>query len=316
MLPSLYSIPPALHPPPLPARPLRQVYPWNASEEDRFTIAIGFRCADGIVLAADSRYSEGIAKLDGQKIFPIPSNGKYAVTVAGAGGVVSIKGAVREIRKTLRNQIGPNAASIQEIQGAVEDALFRYYPKYVDAAPKERRDDLGFETLFGIWVAGGGARLFQTHRTGSVEVDHHACIGTGAWLTHCFTDLLFPAGPPPPLQIAGPFAAFLVGKAKKYVLFCGGNTTVRELLDDGTDEMMWRQEVKASEDYFESFFGRVAPLHAFLGDLNAPEAVSMEPYAKSLKDGLIEFMANQKRYRDKRDAMRRRVALRRGATPR
>jgi hypothetical protein len=275
------------------------------------TIAIGFRCIDGIVLAADSRYSVGIAKLDGQKIFPIESNGKYALTIAGAGGAVSIKGAVREIRKVLGKEIGPKTASVQDVQTAVENALCRYYPRYVDAAPREKRDDLGFEMLVGIWVAGTGTRLFQTFRTGCVEVDRHACIGIGSYLTQCFTDLLFPPGPPPPLQLAGPLAAFLVGKAKKYVLYCGGHTSVRELLDDGTDDMMWKQEVEDAEEYFESFFSVVGSVHTSLGSLNAPEAVDMEPYAKMLKERLIESMAVQKKYRDKREEMRRRAALRR-----
>src|SRR5438445_13742032 len=109
------------------------------------TIAVGFKCVDGVVVGADSLYTEGIAKLYGQKIFSIPSNGHYALTIAGAGGVPSIKGVVREITKRLRDKIGPNSSNVSRIRSVVESSLGAYYPKHIDSAPKDKQDDLGIQ---------------------------------------------------------------------------------------------------------------------------------------------------------------------------
>jgi hypothetical protein len=48
------------------------------------TIAAGYVCLDGIVLAADTEYTSGASKYEGEKLFGI-SKGDWAVIIAGAG---------------------------------------------------------------------------------------------------------------------------------------------------------------------------------------------------------------------------------------
>ena len=80
------------------------------------TIALGFKCEDGIALASDSQYSAGLSKTRGQKIFVIPSNGHYALTVAGAGSVANMKRAVELLEGGIRD-IGDRAATTEELRG-------------------------------------------------------------------------------------------------------------------------------------------------------------------------------------------------------
>jgi len=225
------------------------------------TIAVGFKCVDGVVLAADSLYTEGTAKLYGQKIFPIDSNGHYALTIAGAGGVPSMKGIVREIKKRL-DRIGPKPADVSRIQSVIESALCAYYPKHIDSAPTDTQGDLGVQLLVGIWTSGDGARLFETCRTSAFEIDDHRCIGLGSHLAQYLNDVFFPPGSPPSVRLAESLAAYIVKQSKRYMQYCGGRTFVRALLDDGTDERVRSEEIRDSEEYFEDFFKSLGRMRA------------------------------------------------------
>ena len=70
------------------------------------TIALGFRCQNGVVIASDSHYTQDISKTRGQKIFIIPTNGYYALTIGGAGGSNQIKWTVTEIQRSLADEVG------------------------------------------------------------------------------------------------------------------------------------------------------------------------------------------------------------------
>lgn len=268
------------------------------------TIAVGFRCVDGIVLAADSQYTEGITKLDGPKIFPIPSNGHYGLTIAGAGGVHSIKGIARKLEQTLKENIGANPASVSELQEAIEDALSEYYPKHIDSAPKGKRDDRDVQLLIAIWTAKGATRLFETSRTSATEASYHRCIGTGSHLVEYLKDLFFPPGEHPTVEIAKPLAAYIVAMAKKYVHYCGGWTEVRALLDDGTDDLGWKHEVRASEKYFNGFFRNLARLLGAAGGVPLSVKVDIAPYTHIMNERLREFREERLKFRDAHAALR------------
>jgi hypothetical protein len=270
------------------------------------TIATGFKCVDGIVLAADGLYTEGIAKLYGQKIFSIPSNGHYALLIAGAGGVPSLKGIVREIAKRLDARIGQRATDFSHLRSIVEGALGSYYPKHIDSAPQDARDDLGVQLLIAMWVSGSGTRLFESCRTAAFEVEDYRCVGIGSHLAGYLNDIFFPPGERPSVRIAEPIAAYIVGRSKHYVQFCGGRTFVRALLDDGTDERVWNEEIRNSEDYIEGFFASVGRLRGLLGHALQPHDVDLAPFTRDLKDSIIEFQARQQSYRDKHMAIGRR----------
>ncbi len=66
------------------------------------TIAAGFCCPDGIVLAADTQYTLGyMTRIQGPKIFRLKERENVRVAVAGAGDVAYMQMAVEEIDRKL-----------------------------------------------------------------------------------------------------------------------------------------------------------------------------------------------------------------------
>jgi hypothetical protein len=270
----------------------------SVAKEKQMTIAVGFRCVDGVVLAADSQYTEGIAKLYGQKIFPIQSNGYYALTIAGSGGVPSLKGIVDHIKNSLKMQIGANRVTIKDLASVIEDVLRAYYPKYIDSVPKAKRADCVVQLLAAIWVAGRGTRLFETYRTFVTEVSEHRSLGVGSWLVEYLRDMFFPPGHRPTVEVAKPLAAYMVWAAKEYIEACGGRTFVRALLNDGTDRRVWSEEIRDAEGYFQSFFRDLVGIRRFLDSSFDPANIDMISFSNILKDQLVEFRQKQKKYLD------------------
>jgi 20S proteasome alpha/beta subunit len=268
------------------------------------TIAVGFRCVDGVVLAADSQYTEGLAKLYGQKIFPIPSNSYYALTIAGSGAVPSLKGIVGQIEEKLQQQIGAKSTSFSALKSIVEEVLRTYYPKHIDSAPKAKRDDLEVQLLVAAWVAGHGTRLFETYRTFVTEVAQHRSIGAGSLLVEFLRKTLLPPSGRPSVEVAKPLAAYMVWAAREFVQFCGGRTFVRALLNNGTDRRVWSEEIREAEEYFQDFFNNLAYLRRLLDTAVAPGDVDIGPYSELLKDKLVEFKQKQKTYIDRQDQNR------------
>jgi 20S proteasome alpha/beta subunit len=62
------------------------------------TIALGFRCVDGLVLGADSQFEEGEDKYDGDKLFSIPAPDNSGVLITGAGDFDAIRHCVRFLK--------------------------------------------------------------------------------------------------------------------------------------------------------------------------------------------------------------------------
>jgi hypothetical protein len=268
------------------------------------TIAIGFKCINGVVLAADSQYSDGTAKVNGPKTFHIPSNGHYCLSVAGSGGVLSLKGIVREIGDRLEKDIGANPASPSDLRASVEDSLRAYYPKHIDSAPKKIRDALEIQLLVAIWEPKRGARLFETCRTNIVEVDGHRCVGVGLYLVEYLKDLFFVPGIRPSVEVAKPLAAYMVAMARRHVEHCGGATQVRALLDDGTDDTVWRHEAQAYEKYYRDFFKSLAHVFGYLGAMPLAVNIDIEPNLRVLAESLRNLKKQQQVFRDAHTALR------------
>ena len=268
------------------------------------TIAVGFRCVDGVVLAADSLYTDGPAKLYGPKIFPIPSNGLYAMTVAGAGGVPSLKAIVQDIRGRLKRYTGP--PDFAGLQRLIEAALCAYYPKHIDSAPRDKQDDLSVSLLIAIWTVSEGARLFESCRTTVFEVTEHRCIGVGSYLAAYLDDVFCPNSVWPNVVLGEALASYIVGRSRKFVQFCGGRTFVRALLDDGTDERVWAEEIREAERYFDGFFTDTGQTLKMLAAMPNPEDIDMSPFAESLKRRMIQLRSVRQECRGKMAETRRR----------
>ena len=261
------------------------------------TIAVGFRCSDGVVLATDSQYSQDITKMTGKKIFPLWSNGEYAMTLAGSGGADNIKAIVRDVEVALKDSLGSRETSSAEIQQIVENVLPPFYAKHIDCAPPEVRGDLEVGFMVGIWTKREGTKLFSVCRTTITEVQDYQCIGAGSYLTEYVSQAICPRGRLSVEQTIA-LAAYIVWAAKKYVDFCGGPTFVRALLDDGKDVRVDGREVEAAEEYMVDLFQSFGSLLGHLGSSILLESIDMGPFARILRDKILEFRGKQAAFRE------------------
>jgi 20S proteasome alpha/beta subunit len=280
---------------PLP-RPLKQRYPW-VSKEERMTIAVGFKCIDGVVLATDSQYSDDPAKTTGQKVFPIWSNGHYALTIAGAGFPDSIKGIARDMELVLGKTIGSREAGSAEIIRTIERVLRSFHAKHIDTAPPEERLELSVQLLIGLWTEREGTKLFGVNRTIAAEVSSHLSVGYGSYLTEYICDALIPSGWIG-VEQATALAAYIVWTAKKYVKYCGGPTGIRVLSDSGKDIRIDQNEVEAGEGYFTDLFRQIGSIVGFLSRTPYPVDVEMGPFTAILKERLLQLRQQQAQFRD------------------
>ena len=147
------------------------------------TIALGFKCSNGVVIATDSQYSLDISKTRGQKIFPIPTNGHYAVTIGGAGSSNMIKSTVTSIERSLAERVGTRPTTSLEILGIIEEVLQRSFAEHVDPAPADERRWLDYSLLIGIWTPKERSLLFNTQRDVIVAVGTRTTSPSASGLT-------------------------------------------------------------------------------------------------------------------------------------
>lgn len=220
------------------------------------TIAAGFYCADGIVLAADSQYSGGGSKTSGQKIFPIQQNDRFAVTLATAGHAGIAKRTIQKLTDSLKARIGHRAASIAELQDILEDVLCDVHAKYIYSAPADERAIVDVWFLMAAWTPHEYA-LFRSDVTAVTRVYGSACIGVGSYLGEYLMDLLCDYSPGMSVEDVKPIASYVVDRAKNYVDGCGLRTFMRVLTAAGIDEAIQPKEILAGEEYFEGVFGLI-----------------------------------------------------------
>ena len=145
------------------------------------TIACGFVARDGILLCADTLYTDSFTKEYREKIFPWAGKGA-AVCFAVAGDDAIARMAVEDCRlalseSPLRQMSIPNVIRIirKEIKGIQRE--------YVDAAPYEERAAKRFYLLIGAASnSDESPKLFATSDAAIKPVDGFQCIGSGQHL--------------------------------------------------------------------------------------------------------------------------------------
>jgi 20S proteasome alpha/beta subunit len=261
------------------------------------TIAAGFRCTDGIVLAVDSQYGGGVSKTQGQKIFPIHHGHAYGLTLAGAGHVGLIKRSVQKLVDALKQRIGENQTSLAELQDVMEDVLCEVHNKHVYPAPLDERAVIDFWFLMAAWTPIEGLQLFRTDITSVTKIhDIGTSIGIGSYLGEYLVDLL--CAPGMDIEDAKPIAAYIIKAAKDYVTDCGQATFMRVLRSDGTDERIMQDEILNAEVYFEELFGSMRHMLGYL-NIGARPAAALETSIGAL------FVEAIKEFREKQEFRRR-----------
>ncbi len=148
------------------------------------TVAVGFACSDGLVLAADSQMSTDADKYDDEKAwylrFPAKSeHPTLKVGIVGSGCTAYLRYAKELIEHDLRPDMG-----LEQVQGTIQGALNVIHNKHIYrfGQPHER-EHLNIELVIGI-LAKDGRRLLSTQLAAVTEVTTHHSTGAGRMLAN------------------------------------------------------------------------------------------------------------------------------------
>jgi 20S proteasome alpha/beta subunit len=169
--------------------PARPNYPYRTPlkhlryplrKETPVTLAAGFALGDGLLLCADTLYTDGLTKEYRDKIF-VWAGKHAAVAFAIAGHATIARMAVEECRQKLSDSKSARL-STSRILSVVRPVIKMVYEQYVDTRPFEERAASDFWMLIGITAESERPRLFASMRASLAPVDTFDCIGCGRHL--------------------------------------------------------------------------------------------------------------------------------------
>jgi 20S proteasome alpha/beta subunit len=141
------------------------------------TVAIGFECADGLLLCADTKVS-GPVKANESKIEQFVSDDRHCSLIFGitSDDIHFPRSAIVRCWEYVK-QLDFLKSSMEQVHQAAEFSLAEFY-QHPDHSP----ETVYFELLVGIWLR-GETRLYQSHETVLNPVDGgFSCLGAGGYL--------------------------------------------------------------------------------------------------------------------------------------
>jgi 20S proteasome alpha/beta subunit len=145
------------------------------------TMAAGFVARDGVLLCADTLYSDGFTKTYRDKIF-VPFGNESKVCFALAGHEPTARMVIERCKETLSSK-KLKKASTSAIVTVIQEVVKTAWEQYVDTRPVEEREGSRFYLLIGI-SEGVKARLFASYGVVVMPVDAFDCFGAGRHLGH------------------------------------------------------------------------------------------------------------------------------------
>ena len=138
------------------------------------TIALGFPYDNGVIVAADSQFTSGDAKIYGQKTGTIEASWGQAI-VAFAGNVNLAAGAFQECERNKEDS---------QFKGSPVDGFghffYRHYQDHVFPKSKEDRDDFNYSLLLGVHLNGQPKSSMYRVSDGALrQIDNFECVGIG-----------------------------------------------------------------------------------------------------------------------------------------
>lgn len=273
-------------------------------EERAVTIALGFLCTDGVVLATDTQYTAGGMKSQGPKLFnlfaaPILPRRDLAVLVAGAGRVPFMKRAVERIEEALRSLSNPTNHDVRE---TIEAILLQFYAQHVYPMPDYKQANADFQLIVGVWTRADGFGLYTTDETTIntvVRSSGHCSIGTGRPLSEYALDLI--CEPFITVENAKFAATLAIKAAKDYVGSCGGRTRIQALVESDSGCLFSRgmdSEVDDAEQQADTIFDITKYLLQYLDTDGVPDDESVLAMTDQLKEKIIQFRQKRKQQRE------------------
>jgi 20S proteasome alpha/beta subunit len=217
--------------PPIPFRRKRRL----PERERTVTIAAGFLCSDGIVLAADRLYT-GISKRFGKKVWWFQA-GDTTVAIAVAGIATYIRHVKEAMRNTVRDRM-----TVEEIIQKANDIVFALQHKHASAMPGEEWE---LDLLIGTRTPSGCSLHENQNAYLFVPVEDETqcrCIGSGNRIGVYLIEWLF--RPALTTQWATTIAAHALTQAIGGDPNCGGQRDIL-VVPQAIDQQPYETEQRA-----------------------------------------------------------------------
>jgi hypothetical protein len=223
------------------------------------TIAVGFNCSDGIVVAADSEISTNTNRMDGQKLwcyqFPRDTDQPptLKVVLAGAGDAGYLRATADAIDRALRPEMTLDDAR-DAIQAVIDKVhLRRIYPYSTDAYLRP-----SIRLLIGL-VTSKGRRLLSTTQMAIAPVPTAEALGIGEELAQFLIKQSSDGALDNATAVS--LSIQILMHARTHVPGCGGPSNVLVLrgLDDATG-FVTQQTITAHESFFRQFDEAIRPV--------------------------------------------------------
>jgi len=240
------------------------------------TIALGFQCTDGMVLAADSEISNAFVKMPGTKAWVYKYAGQadgspYALQlgIVGAGNAAFIQYASERIHDAFEEFFDkratitrPEAKSL--LQGVINEIHSTHlYPAAQTAEPPS------VEMVIGMWFGDRSLRLCRTYLTSVTKVWNYEAVGIGSALAN-FIIKRFYAG-----RVTIAQAVFIATEVllhvKGNVPGCGGETQIIAMYKKGTVGFAQRKTISEHEQYVREFDDAIEPVFFGSQDPEVPD---------------------------------------------
>ena len=195
------------------------------------TIAIGFTCADALLVCADTELTmSGTSKVHGAKIFREEYSNGARSAIAIAGSINFARMAMQHIEWRIGN-LKPESLTMWGVRAEIEAEMREMYHNYIDPHPD--RSNVLFGLLIAIWSpADKRTAIFWTDDAAVNELRGYLPIGIGEYLAHF---IIKEEGYIPTMKATEVrrIAVKAIARAKCYVPGCGGFTDVICLSKDG-----------------------------------------------------------------------------------
>jgi len=186
------------------------------------TIAVGFRCTDGLVLAVDSEVSDDSSRYEDEKAWiyrypPEDANPRLKVGIVGAGDLAFVRYAAERIGYALNENMGKD-----DVQGAVQGVINDIHLNHLYPYP----DNLTRPEIYMLvgCLAHDGNRLLTTSLTTVTKVINFETLGIGRPLANFLIKRFYKGR----IEVsAGIFVSTQVlMHARNHVPRCGGDSQI------------------------------------------------------------------------------------------
>lgn len=236
------------------------------ARRDAVTIVVGFKCAEGIVLCADTQETvHNLSKRNVPKLRVEPSNRASAV-LSGLGDMaVAFCGATDNgpfvdeiIDRAWRAARG--AKSLENVSELINQSIKASYREFAKVYQP------GFlpttELIYGVKMA-GDSRLFYAYGPAVNEKDEYATGGIGYYMADFLASRMFSSALN--MRQCVILAAYILFQAKEHVDGCGGASHIAVLRNNGSSGLVNSGRIEVLTrllQYGDSSISKIALQHA------------------------------------------------------